>query len=126
MPYTQEQIEEALSHIRNCYVIVGKCEQKPYKVKNSTYGDMIYSSGGECTIDLKADIDIILAALEATGKERDDGEKMSQALKKALLKVDAYVAKLEKAGDGMRAWDHITSAYVNALDDWDAARKEKP
>ena len=128
MPYTQEQIDKALSHIKDCYVIVGKCEQKPYKVKNSTYGDMIYSSGGECTIDLKADIDIILAALEATEKERDEERASKEnwiveaiAAGHRAMDAEAYAEKLKNAGDELRA-DACGAAALA----WDAARKEKP
>ena len=117
MPYTQEQLAAAFSHLKACHTIVGKCPQKPCQVKNETYGDMIYSSGGECTIDLKADIGIVLSALESAKKERDAYAKSIDGWRFRATYAEAYAAKL-----AMRLWCISGEAEV----EWDNAKKEHP
>ena len=111
--YTPEQIISAKWHIgalERTDIIPKEARIPPYEDRH----------GQDWALENEALI--ILAALESVQKERDDGEKMFQALKAALLKSIAYAAKLEKAGDFMRG----ACPIIIARDNWDAARKEKP
>jgi hypothetical protein len=121
LEYTPEQIEQAK-----------KEAQLLVDIYDSAHGQIFFCTDDGKKHDIGAIVKTILAALEATEKERDDGEKMFQALKAALLKRTTYAAKLEKAGDAISKFFPNNSDYVcsccfcTAKSAWEAARKEKP
>jgi hypothetical protein len=107
--YTSEQIISAKWHIRS----LERTDIIPKEARIPPYED---SHGQDWALENEALI--ILAALEAAEKERDDAER---ARDDAYIYAKAYAAKLEKAGDTMRKSNKVACLY-----DWDAARKEKP
>lgn len=132
--YTQEQIKDAIETLKKCTEIEGRYKTGPYKCKQPTMGGYVYVSEGIFTISLLKERDIILAALEAAEKERDEKEQAEikefwdGALKNAIdlaKSVEAYAAKLEKAGDAFAS--RLFATYSDPMRrDWDAARKAKP
>lgn len=106
MPYTQEQIEQA---------------KKCAKFFDS------YSA-----FEWRENMAILLAALESTEKKAEkairsenlrivevqEARTFAVKLGEQLTKSEAYISKLEKAGEEM--W------WSRSRDDWDAARKAKP
>ena len=134
MPYTQEQIKEAKKWLR----------------ANDPGDPNVFCSG------IRLDHETtVLAALEATQKERDAWRDTAQTELERAAKLQAelvtrptvwaydqacdalhkheqerdsfkaYAAKLEKAGDALACAVTAEQEFV-AIDAWDAARKEKP
>lgn len=127
MPYTPEQIEQAMEPFRSQGILVRSDRHTPVPPHGL----------------------ILISALEAAEKERDE---LLEALNKGSGAIDvgrifsdrnaqhnrvetltAYAAKLEKAGDALKEelfYLLNRKGYpvdsVEEITNWDAARKEKP
>jgi len=69
----------------------------------TSFPRIIKGANGSADWDISADIRLILSALATAKQERDNGEKMSQALKTALLVAEARIKELEAKRDALRA-----------------------
>ena len=96
--YTQEQIKAATAAIREA------------------------DRHGACHVMLH-DAETILAALERADDARESYRIASASDWERAERAEAYAAKLEKAGDTMRALLPYASGTAQF---WEAARKEKP
>lgn len=105
--YTQEQIEQAK-----------KEAQLLVDIYDSAHGQIFFCTDDGKKHDIGAIVKTILAALEATEKERDDAER---ARDDADIYAKAYAAKLEKSVNGV-----IRTANSLSLDaDRLTSRKEE-